>query len=81
MRRDLAFRKQTNASHRLPRQKIPTTALASPWARSAAFAGDPLPRAAPSPILWHYRQKINALVYQAIMEWRARNQRAFSTFN
>jgi len=24
--------------------------------------------AAPGPIRWHYRQKINALVYQAIME-------------
>jgi CubicO group peptidase (beta-lactamase class C family) len=24
--------------------------------------------AAPCPIRWHYRQKINALVYQAIME-------------
>ena len=24
--------------------------------------------AAPGPLRWHYRQKINALVYQAIME-------------
>jgi hypothetical protein len=24
--------------------------------------------AAPGPIRWHYRQKINALVYQAIIE-------------
>jgi len=64
MRRDLAFRKQTNASHRLPRQKRPTTALASPWARSIRRRSC----AALGPIRWHYRQKINALVYQAIME-------------
>jgi hypothetical protein len=32
--------------------------------------------AAPGPLRWHYRQKINALVYQAIMESRAADRRS-----
>jgi hypothetical protein len=43
--------------------------LRYPIKNSCKPGGKPLYlSAAPGPIRWHYRQKINALVYQAIIE-------------
>ena len=78
MRRARAFRKPPKASGCMPglvRMMGSVGQFTWPGASGTDWWVDPKEElavvylsAAPGPIRWHYRQKINAMVYQAIIE-------------